>query len=62
MPEMVPHRILIVDDEVPQMQALCETLADHGYATSGASTAEAALSILRTQNFELIQYSALRWR
>src|SRR6266851_5951709 len=54
MPQTTPHRILIVDDEVPQMQALCETLRDHGYATRGATTGESALTILRAEKFELV--------
>jgi len=28
-------RLLIVDDEQRQMTALCETLNDHGYQTTG---------------------------
>jgi len=48
------YRLLIVDDEAPQMKALCETLADHGYATTGAGTAEAALEKLRGEKFHLL--------
>ncbi|HEV8366428.1 MAG TPA: response regulator [Pyrinomonadaceae bacterium] len=47
-------RILIVDDEVAQMRALCDTLQDHNYETIGATTGEAALAILREQRFDLI--------
>jgi CheY-like chemotaxis protein len=32
-------RLLIVDDEPAQLQALCETLQDKGYATTGLSSA-----------------------
>jgi signal transduction histidine kinase len=47
-------RLLIVDDEAPQMKALCETLRDHGYETTGAGTAEAALETLRAGKFDLL--------
>ncbi len=33
-------RLLIVDDEVELKLALCETLADEGYATIGAASGE----------------------
>ena len=47
-------RILIVDDEVPQMQALCETLRLYAYEMVGVSCGEDALAALRDQNFDLI--------
>jgi hypothetical protein len=47
-------RILIVDDEAAQMQALCDTLHDHGYETVGVTTGEAALSTLREREFDLL--------
>src|SRR5271155_1695267 len=40
-------RILIVDDEEPQMQALCETLRDQGYDTVGCTAGSDALATLR---------------
>src|ERR1044071_4561643 len=47
-------RILIVDDEVPQMKALCETLRDHDYETVGFSSANQALATLKEQSFDLL--------
>ena len=40
-------RILIVDDEEPQMKALCETLRDQGYDTVGSTNGSDALAALR---------------
>ncbi|MEP6667857.1 MAG: response regulator [Chthoniobacter sp.] len=47
-------RILIVDDEAPQMKALCETLRDHDYETVGFTTGQAALVALRETKFDLL--------
>ncbi len=47
-------RILIVDDEAPQMKALCETLRDHDYETVGFTTGRAALVALRETKFDLL--------
>ncbi|WP_317202478.1 response regulator [Janthinobacterium sp.] len=47
-------RILIVDDEAAHMRALCDTLGAHGYETTGLVSAEAALTLLRTEAFELL--------
>ena len=47
--------IIIVDDEVPQMKALCDTLRDGGgYATAGFTAAAAALARLRETRFDLL--------
>jgi signal transduction histidine kinase len=56
MPEKVSEipRLLIVDDEAPQRKALCDTLRDHGYETTGAETGEAALEKLRAGKFDLL--------
>jgi len=54
MPEMPPPKILIVDDEVAQMRALCNTLKDHGYETVGFSSPTAALAALQKTEFDLI--------
>ena len=48
------HRLLIVDDETLHVQALCEALRDHGYATTGAGTGEGALAALRDGKFDLL--------
>jgi len=47
-------RILVVDDEARQMTALCETLRDHGYETTGYSSSVAALAALRGTKFDLL--------
>jgi two-component system sensor histidine kinase/response regulator len=43
-----------VDDEAAQMTALCHTLEDHGYATTGFSSANAALAELKKTEFDLL--------
>src|SRR5580658_1501222 len=47
-------RILVVDDEARQMTALCETLRDHGYETTGHSSGFAALAALKESKFDLL--------
>jgi signal transduction histidine kinase len=47
-------RILIVDDETAQMQALCNTLGDHGYETHGFIDGAAALEALGKARFDLL--------
>lgn len=47
-------RLLIVDDESALMEALCNILAQQGYATSGCTHAEEALARLRTERFDLL--------
>jgi two-component system sensor histidine kinase/response regulator len=47
-------RILVVDDEARQMTALCETLRDHGYETTGYSSSVAALAALKESKFDLL--------
>jgi signal transduction histidine kinase len=54
MPDLQVVRILVVDDEVPLMQALCDTLANHGYDTIGASNGCKALEELRNAKFDLL--------
>jgi two-component system sensor histidine kinase/response regulator len=53
-PELPLARILIVDDEAAQMQALCDTLRSHGYETVGFTRGQAALEALRDAKFDLI--------
>jgi two-component system sensor histidine kinase/response regulator len=50
----IPPRILIVDDETAQMRALCNTLQDHHYETTGFSAPKEALAAIRHQEFDLI--------
>jgi two-component system, sensor histidine kinase and response regulator len=47
-------RLLIVDDEAAQMTALCNTLEDQGYVTTGFTSANEALAVLRGQEFDLL--------
>jgi signal transduction histidine kinase len=47
-------RILIVDDEAPQMKALCNTLRDRGYETAGFTAGSPALEALREKSFDLL--------
>ena len=54
MTEDTKARLLIVDDEVAQMQALCDTLEDHGYAVVGRSSANEALAMLRQESFDVM--------
>lgn len=49
-----PTRILIVDDEVALMKALCDTLRDHNFSPSGFQSANDALEALRTSPFEIL--------
>ncbi|MDR3456461.1 MAG: response regulator [Verrucomicrobiae bacterium] len=54
MAEIPPAKILIVDDEAAQMKALCDTLGDHHYETTGFSSAGAALAELERMEFDLL--------
>ena len=47
-------RLLIVDDEVAQMRALCDTLSHEGYDTQGYSSPRSALEALRPGDFDLL--------
>src|SRR5689334_4321394 len=49
-----PARLLIVDDEVPQMKALCDTLRDRGYETTGFASAVDAVAAMRDKRFDLL--------
>lgn len=54
MPKEQPARILIVDDEVAQMRALCDTLQTQGYETTGFTAAEAAIVALGGERYDLL--------
>ena len=54
MPEPKSPRILIVDDEIRNMQALCDTLPAYGFQTFGCTSGEAALEALRSETFDLM--------
>ncbi len=49
-----PARIIIVDDEVKNMEALCITLHSNGYDADGFSSSAEALEAIRTQKFDLL--------
>jgi two-component system, sensor histidine kinase and response regulator len=47
-------RLLIVDDEAPQMKALCDVLSVESYRTDGFTSAGQALQALREREFDLL--------
>ena len=47
-------RLLVVDDEARQMEALCRTLTPEGYDVQGFSVPSAALAALREQPFDVL--------
>ncbi len=49
-----PARLLVVDDEAPQLMALCETLGGCGYAVTGCSSGAEALAQLTAGRFDLL--------
>jgi CheY-like chemotaxis protein len=52
MSSTTPVQLLIVDDELPNLQALCNTLKDQGYLTTGFASAKEALATIRQQKFD----------
>ncbi len=48
------NRLLVVDDEAAQVQALCHTLEDEGYSVKGFTSAAAALGELRAGAFDIV--------
>jgi hypothetical protein len=48
------NRLLVVDDEAAQVQALCHTLEDEGYSVKGFTAAAAALAALRAGAFDIV--------
>ena len=47
-------RVLIVDDEIAQVEALCNTLSEQGYEVQGCHRAEDGLAALRRGSFDLL--------
>ncbi len=47
-------RILVVDDEAPNMRALCHTLRDQGYATEGFTSGQTALLEIAPKRYDLV--------
>jgi signal transduction histidine kinase len=54
MSAAAPARLLIVDDEAPQMRALCDILGQEGYVTQGFTAGREALAALRAQPFDVL--------
>ena len=54
MAENPRAKILVVDDEAAQMKALCDTLRDHGYQTTGFVSAQTALRAMEETKFDLL--------
>ncbi len=47
-------RLLVVDDEARQMEALCRTLTPEGYDVTGFSVPQEALAALRQESFDVL--------
>jgi signal transduction histidine kinase len=47
-------RLLVVDDEARQMEALCRTLGPEGYDVTGCSAPQEALDALRERSFDVL--------
>ncbi len=54
MPPPKPGRLLIVDDEIELMTALCEMLTGQGYEAVGFASSREALQALQEQEFDLL--------
>jgi hypothetical protein len=54
MTEAIKTRLLIVDDEAAQMQALRDLLSDHGYEVTGCLGGGAAVAALQDGPFDLL--------
>jgi len=48
------NRLLVVDDEAAQVEALCRTLQDEGYSVQGFTGTGAALAALRAGSFDIV--------
>ena len=48
------NRLLVVDDEAAQVEALCRTLEDEGYSVTGFTGTGAALAALRAGSFDIV--------
>ncbi|MBO0700064.1 MAG: sigma-54-dependent Fis family transcriptional regulator [Zavarzinella sp.] len=54
MPDAKRGNLLVVDDEVELMRALCDSLGDQGFAVHGDSRPAEALDALRSGDFDLL--------
>jgi two-component system sensor histidine kinase/response regulator len=48
------NRLLVVDDEAAQVEALCHTLQDEGYSVEGFTRTGPALAALRAGTFDIV--------
>lgn len=48
------NRLLVVDDEAAQVEALCRTLEDEGYSVTGFTGTAAALAALRGGSYDIV--------
>jgi len=53
-PPSIKPRLLIVDDEITHVQALCATLTDHDYEVVGLTSGKEALEVLQHENVDLL--------
>ena len=54
MPTIPLAKLIIVDDEAAQLEALCRTLEPEGYSTTGFTSAHEALRALQESEFDLL--------
>lgn len=54
MSDRPPAKLLVVDDEVALTTALCNTLRDEGYETTGFTSGQAAMEALGDADFDLL--------
>ena len=51
---MTLKRVLVVDDELPLVRAICDYLSAEGWTCTGASTAVEALALLDSEAFQIV--------
>lgn len=54
MADTKPAAILVVDDEIELMKALCDALTSHGFAPTGVSEPRDAIARLQSGSFDLL--------
>src|SRR5687767_6581160 len=54
MSESKRGNLLVVDDEIELMRALCDSLGEQGFAAKGVSRPAAAVDVLRDGDFDLL--------
>lgn len=53
-PLIIKPKLLVVDDELVQMRAMCDTLDQQGYSVTGSTSPQQALQLLREERFDLV--------